>query len=206
MRPWASPSNARRVSFYSSISTAFFWLTSKQSSFSIFRYLPAYPSSVLSVLAFPLHIISSIFRFIFGVLRIPIPQLRFGSLNFYRPLPSGPTDPRSVADRWVRALEEETGAVCISRAGTAGVAAATGRDAGPSSLSSRGRIPNDGDSSEDGGKILPDFTLGSYEEFLSICQREARIACVILVSEEHDDVTEFKRSVSLGRLIIRLLN
>lgn len=162
----------------------------------MFRYLPYYSSSVLSVLAFPLHIISNIFRFIFGVLRIPIPQLRFGTLNFYRPLPSGPTDPRSVGDRWVRALEEETGAVCISRAGTANVAATTARVAGPSSLSSRGGIQNNGDISWDGGKLLPDFTLGSYEDFLSICQKEAKIACVILVSEEHDDVAEFKRSAS----------
>jgi FAS-associated factor 2 len=46
---------------------------------------------------------------------------------------------------------------------------------------------------EEGRKILPDFTLGSYEEVLRLCQREAKVACVILVSEEHDDVTEFKR-------------
>ena len=110
-----------------------------------------------------------------------------------------------MADRWVRALEEETGAVCISRAGAAGVAATTARDAGPSSLSSRGVIQNDGDPSGDGGKLLPDFTLGSYEDFLNICQKEAKIACVILVSEEHDDVAEFKRSVLLGRAVVRVI-
>jgi FAS-associated factor 2 len=51
----------------------------------------------------------------------------------------------------------------------------------------------DGGVFEDGRKLLPDFTLGSYEEILRLCQREAKIACVIMVSEEHDDVTEFKR-------------
>lgn len=128
------------------------------------------------------------------MLRIPIPQFRFANLNFYRPLPTGPIDPRSVADRWVRALEEETGAVCISRANTAGVAASSGTDAGPSSLTSRpGTSGREGQVSEEARKLLPDFTLGSYEEILRICQREAKIACIILVSEEHDDVNEFKR-------------
>lgn len=157
------------------------------------RYLPSYPTSFVSLLAFPFHLITSIFRFIFGVLRIPLPQLRFTSLNFYRPLPSGPSDPRSVADRWVRALEEETGAVCISRAGVAAAGASSGTDAGPSILTSRVGISTDDDGVEAGRKLLPDFTLGSYEEILKICQREAKIACVILVSEEHDDVTGFKR-------------
>jgi FAS-associated factor 2 len=158
------------------------------------RYLPSYPTSFLSLLAYPLHFISSIFRFIFGVLRIPIPQLPFTSLNFYRPLPSGPSDPRSVADRWVRALEEETGAVCISRAGVAAAGASSGTDAGPSSLTSRtGGSTNDEDIFEEGRKLLPDFTLGSYEEVLRMCQRETKIACIILVSDEHDDVAEFKR-------------
>lgn len=163
-------------------------------AYSLMRYFPSYPTSFLSLLAYPLHLISSIFRFVFGILRIPIPQLRFASLNFYRPLPSGPSDPRSVTDRWVRALEEETGAVCISRAGVTAAGASSGTDAGPSSLTSRAGVATDGgEVFDEGRKLLPDFTLGSYEEILRLCQREAKIACVILVSEEHDDVTEFKR-------------
>lgn len=87
----------------------------------------------------------------------------------------------------MRELEEETGAVCIgSTSGPRGISTAT-ESAGPSTLTSR---PS---TAEDGGKILPDFTLGSYDEVLRACQREARIACIILVSEEHDDVVEFKR-------------
>ncbi|KII85609.1 hypothetical protein PLICRDRAFT_178656 [Plicaturopsis crispa FD-325 SS-3] len=156
------------------------------------RLFPSNPRSIWSLFAYPLHLLSSIFRFFFGVLRIPIPQLRFSSLNFYRPLRSGPSDPHSAADRWVRALEEETGGVCVSRARAAAsrAVAASGADAGPSTLTSRS-----GANGFDEGKTpLPDFTIGSYEDVLRTCQRDARIACVILVSEEHDDVPEFKRT------------
>lgn len=89
----------------------------------------------------------------------------------------------------MRELEEETGAVRIgSTKGSRGISTAT-ENAGPSTLSSRPRT------AEDGGKMLPDFTLGSYDEVLQRCQRDARIACIVLVSEEHDDVAEFKRCV-----------
>lgn len=123
------------------------------------------------------------------MLRIPIPQLRFSNLSFYRPLPRRALS-RGGPDRWVRELEEETGAVCIGRANVPrGVSTSTALNgAGPSSLTAR---PHGGDDS----KLLPDFTLGSYDEALRICQKEARIGCIILVSEEHDDVTEFKRWV-----------
>ena len=83
---------------------------------------------------------------------------------------SGPLDPHNIADRWVRALEEETGAVCISRAGVAAVG--TSSDAGPSNLTSRaGMSADDGVVFKEVRKLLPDFTLGSYEQFLKIFQR-----------------------------------
>lgn len=137
-----------------------------------------------------MHILSNVFRFVFGILRIPVPQFRFASLGFYRPLPRGPRHVhRGGPDRWVRELEEETGAVCIgSIKAPRGLSTAT-EGAGPSTLTSRPRT------AEDSGKVLPDFTLGSYDEVLRTSQREARIACIVLVSEEHDDVAEFKRLV-----------
>jgi len=144
---------------------------------------------VWSILAFPLHILSSVFRFIFGVLRIPFPQFRFTSLNFYRPL-----RPRASArggpDRWLRELEEETGAISISRSNLPrATTSSVNADPGQSSLTARSsNVPT-----EDGRKLLPDFTICSYEEMLRTCQREAKIGCVILVSEEHDDVPAFKR-------------
>ncbi|KAI0056155.1 hypothetical protein BV25DRAFT_1903364 [Artomyces pyxidatus] len=146
-------------------------------------------STFTSVLAFPFHVLASVFRFIFQTLRIPFPRLPFSSLNFYRPLGgrAGPSDPYSVADRWVRSLEDETGAQCLSRA----PANASGLDAGPSSLPGSGDLRSRYGAV--GRRMLPDFVLGSYEEALRICQKEARIGCIILVSDEHDDVPDFKR-------------
>ena len=162
------------------------------------RRPPNQPYSLLSrrtiytLLTFPFSLISNVFRFIFGVLHIPMPR-SFATLNFlsarghlatHRQLPE---DPKSVTDRWVRALEEETGAVCISR--NRNEAAATGV-AGPSTAStstlrSRGDVTT--------SLVLPDFFLGSYEEAMGTCQRQLKIGCVILVSDEHQDAAKFKR-------------
>ncbi|KAG6819550.1 hypothetical protein H0H93_010796, partial [Arthromyces matolae] len=149
---------------------------------------------IYTVFAVPLHIISNIFRFILGLLHIPVPQFRFSGLSFYSTRPrrrfGGP-------DRWVRELEEETGAVSISTTSTT-TAVETGA-AGSSNLTSRSRLPED-------VKVLPDFTLGSYDEALRTCEREARVGCIILVSEEHDDVPEFKRSTLTNPELVRLLH
>lgn len=112
-------------------------------------------------------------------------------LNFYRtrhfraPSRGGP-------DKWLRELEEETGAISISRLKQPrGTTSSFNAEPGQSSLTSRrinGQI-------EDGRKLLPDFTISTYEEMLKLCQRDMRIGCVILVSEEHDDVLEFKRYI-----------
>ncbi|SJL06638.1 uncharacterized protein ARMOST_09980 [Armillaria ostoyae] len=142
------------------------------------------PSALVSVLTYPLHILSSIFRFIFSVLRIPIPHIPFLSLHFYRPLGNSRTS--RGPDSWIRDLEEETGAVCIGRQSQSqGVASGV---AGPSTLTARGG------SEDDGRKYLPDFLLGTYENTLRRCQKEAKIGCIVLVSEEHDDDAEFKRT------------
>ncbi|RDB26785.1 UBX domain-containing protein 3 [Hypsizygus marmoreus] len=156
---------------------------------------------LFSVFAVPLHILSNIFRFIFGILRIPIPQIRFSALNFYRPLPRHRRPSRGGPDRWVRELEEETGAVSIGLSrGTVSSSSTATDTAGPSNLTAR---PRNGD---DGTKVLPDFTLGSYDEVLRICQRDARIGCIVLVSEEHDDVAEFKRSTLTDPIFVQLLH
>jgi FAS-associated factor 2 len=88
----------------------------------------------------------------------------------------------------VRSLEEETGAVCINRGESTGVA-------GPSNVASSSTLRPRGDPYGN-GRILPDFYLGGYEEAMRLCQKELRIGCVILVSEEHEDVGEFKKSVN----------
>lgn len=146
------------------------------------------PSMLSSILTFPFHFLANLVRFIFHTLRIPIPRLPFSSLNFYRPLisrPSTRSDPFTVSDRWVRSLEEETGAHCLSRASTvAGVGPSTSQ---LQSSELRSRIGTGLP------RLLPDFTLGSYDEILRSCQSEIRIGCIILVSNEHDDVPDFKR-------------
>lgn len=149
-----------------------------------------------SLLTWPLHILGSVFRFVFSVLRIRVPHIPFLSFNFHswwylgrRPAArSGPRD----RHHWVTELEEETGAVCIGRSRASVVA--SGLDAsgaGPSTLTSRlGAVEDDPNQ-----KYLPDFTFGTYEETLKIAQKECRVACIVLVSEEHDDTAEFKRYV-----------
>lgn len=126
----------------------------------------------------------------FSVLRIPIPSLPFMATNSYHSHRPTSPDSRSITQRWVQQLEEETGA-CSSKRSTVN-AVTTGFEAGPSTTRRHTYPPA---ASDDNQKILPDFFDGSYEEVLDICQREGRIACVVLVSAEHDDDADFKRYV-----------
>ena len=150
--------------------------------------------SIFALITFPFNLLSSILRFIFGVLHIPFPR-NFSTLNFLTPRRPTSTnkhftnDPKSVVDRWVRSLEEETGAVCVSRVSASestGIAGPSSTAASGSTLRSRGDGYGD-------GRLLPDFYLGGYEEAMRTCQKELRVGCVILLSEEHEDVGEFKR-------------
>lgn len=165
----------------------------------IARPHPNRQTGIIAFLAYPFQLLSSLFRFVFGILRIPVPRLPFLSLNFLTPRRHSPRAPtgngRGGPDLWVRELEEETGAVCLSHARSmvsTGVSSSV-NVAGPSALSYRADAQ--GVSLVDGydGKLLPDFTLGSYEDTLRKLQKELRIGCVILVSEEHDDDAEFKK-------------
>ncbi|KAF9561731.1 hypothetical protein CPC08DRAFT_688673 [Agrocybe pediades] len=163
----------------------------------------AFARPLLSLITFPLHVLSSVFRFIFAILRIPIPQLRFTGLNFYRPLRPRPVS-RGGPDRWLRELEEETGAISIGRSKPPrGTTSSLSMDPGQSSLTSRSNITNG--YSDDGRKYLPDFTTSTYEDMLHTCEKEAKIGCVILVSDEHDDVPEFKRSTLTDPAFVKTL-
>ena len=117
-------------------------------------------------------------------------------LYFYTWIPSTnrrhiANDPTSVADRWVRELEEETGAIRESRLNDFSVASVSGAEAqagpGPSTLSKRS------ESARVGRTLIPEFYLGSYESALREVQKDARLLCAVIVSEEHEDVPEFKR-------------
>jgi FAS-associated factor 2 len=143
--------------------------------------------ALYTFLTLPFNLLANLLRLVFSILHIPVPRLLrpgLGAPNFYRPPPARNHDPRASAERWVRSLEEETGAV---RPGSATTASASGAEAGPSSVTHRGG------SGTGEAKILPEFMISSYDTFLKLCTDEARIGCVILVSDEHDDVPEFKR-------------
>ena len=116
-------------------------------------------------------------------------------LNFYRTTRQFRAPSRGGPDRWLRELEEETGAISIGRLkqqprGTTSsfITTETGQSSSLTSRRTNGQI-------DEGRKLLPDFTISTYEEMLRLCQRDMKIGCVILVSEEHDDVPEFKRYV-----------
>lgn len=111
---------------------------------------------------------------------------------------SGRLDAKGAAEQWVHALEEETGAMCLSRAKLRAGEGSSSSAVGPSSSSVNPRSGKQDDTEFDAECVLPDFFIGSYEEFAGTCARETdpRIGCVIIVSEEHDDDAEFKRLVS----------
>ena len=58
----------------------------------------------------------------------------------------------------------------------------------------------------DGKKYLPNFETCDYEAFLRKAIREKKVACVVLLSEEHDDVLHFKRSTLIDQLFVRRLH
>ncbi|KAG0698627.1 hypothetical protein DFH29DRAFT_991038 [Suillus ampliporus] len=147
-------------------------------------------SFLWSILAVPLHLVSGVLRFVFGVLRIPIPSLPFMTTNSYHSHRSASSDSRSITQRWVQELEEETGA-CSSKRSMANADHQL-QDVIHIHLQHQDE------------KILPDFFDGSYEEVLDICQKEGRIACVILVSTEHDDDAEFKRSTLTDASFVKM--
>ncbi len=91
-----------------------------------------------------------------------------------------------AAERWARSLEEETGCVSISRAQVT-----EGESSGVASGSASVTRRNAGAQP----RVLPDLFIGSYEDFVRTLAKEdqAKVGCVIIVSEEHDDTPEFKR-------------
>jgi FAS-associated factor 2 len=145
---------------------------------------------IIALLAVPYAVLRVILR----TLRIPIPlppvpptfSITGLGLNLGLRPGLGPPpvrDAKIAAERWVRALEEETGCISVSRS----QGEASGIASGSGSVTRRvGETPL---------RVLPDFFIGSYESFVRILAKEdeAKIGCVVIVSEEHDDVAEFKR-------------
>ncbi|EJT99677.1 hypothetical protein DACRYDRAFT_55510 [Dacryopinax primogenitus] len=139
-------------------------------------------------------LLSNLLQFVLRLLGIPIPRFLRASSATYTSLRGPPPidDPMVAADRLVRQLEEETGAVCVSRVGMSlqqGEIEATG--SGPDGSEKR--------------KVLPDFWIGSYKSALEMAKKDIRILCVVLMSEEHQDMQEFRRSVLTDPDLVRVL-
>ncbi|CAE6426200.1 unnamed protein product [Rhizoctonia solani] len=166
------------------------YASTSQPGLNLFRVL-AYPFSVtISLFTFVLRIVGLPLRLI----GVPLPRLPpislVGALTFLnraRRPGDNIDDPRTAALRWVRQLEEETGALSVGRA-----------------RELEGENESKGKESLSAG-ALPNFYIGSYEEALRTAQRELRVLCVILVSEEHDDVAQFKRNVLANEEVVNTL-
>lgn len=151
---------------------------------------------LIAIIAVPYTLLRAILRTLHIPLPLPPVPLAFSitglglTLGGSRPgLGSAPTrDPKVAAERWIQSLEEETGCVSFSRS-QAGEGEASGVASGSSTVHSR----RQGD--ESSARFLPDFFIGSYESFAKTCATEVnpKIGCVVIVSEEHDDVAAFKR-------------
>ncbi|KAF8513036.1 hypothetical protein JB92DRAFT_2925147 [Gautieria morchelliformis] len=165
--------------------------------------------NLVSLATFPISlsfsVLSHLFHFIFRILRIPLPRLSSTNISFNlstilgrssHPRTHHPNDPASVADRFVRELEDETGAMTVSRAR----ASRREDEPGPSILAAGQDVLVDPKR-----KLLPDFWLGSYESALDAAKREARVLCVVLLSDEHDDTPGFRRNVLTDPELVRVL-
>ncbi|KAG8951390.1 hypothetical protein FRC04_006161 [Tulasnella sp. 424] len=111
--------------------------------------------------------------------------------------PPRPGIPADAAERWIRELENETGAISVTRA----AASVTGVDLNSDDTLRRR------DRGEGRGRLLPDFWVGSYESALKTAQKDAKPMCVILTCDERNDVdtAEFKRSVLADTDLARVL-
>src|SRR5258708_38676247 len=162
---------------------------------------PAYPRTyqaglnLTNVVTFPFTLITHLLQFIFRILRLP-----FANIFPYLFRPIGPAlrgprgflggrsalteDPTATADRFIRELEDETGAMTISHANAAALEGVA-------------------DSSKPGnaaatGRLLPDFFIGSYEQALKTAEKELRVLCFIILNREHEDVPQFRRLGSIS--------
>ncbi|KAI8445243.1 hypothetical protein BY996DRAFT_4598462 [Phakopsora pachyrhizi] len=136
-------------------------------------------------LAVPVSFVADVGLTVFGILG-ELLGLRLPSISFHWPRssyfgwknPSVTASPRVSAERWVRELEEEL-------------------RARSSYSSSQPGSP--------GMKRLPDFLLMGYDEAVRKAKDELKVLMVILLSEEHDDASHFKREVLTDETLLQAL-
>lgn len=104
-------------------------------------------------------------------------------------------DPATAAERFVRSLEETTGAVRWSRrnestqnydSSTSGSGVgSSGIEVGTSAEGMRRR------GAGAGRKALPEFWVGSYDSAVRKAKNEARVMMIVLTCEEHESHDDF---------------
>lgn len=170
------------------------------------------PSALARALAFPFRILFYPLRALAAVL---LPRSAYATLAaaLARLSPAalvlgvshllfGPPAPRRDL---LRQLEEDTGAVPYTRwlNGGGDAAAATGAEAGPGPATAQRRGAR---ALPPAGAVLPDFQAMPYDALLARALTEARIACVVLISSEHDDVPAFIRTTLTDPAFVKALH
>ncbi|KAL1745464.1 hypothetical protein HDZ31DRAFT_36340 [Schizophyllum fasciatum] len=174
---------------------------------------PAPSSSLVRAIAFPFRILFYPLRALAAIL---LPRTAYAALasTLARLSPAalvlgishllfGPPTPRRDL---LRQLEEDTGAVPYSRwlsGGGGDSAATTGAEAGPGPATAQRRGAR---SLPPAGAVLPDFQPVPYDALLAQALTEARIACIILISSEHDDVPAFIRTTLTDPAFVKALH
>ncbi|KAL1705712.1 hypothetical protein EV121DRAFT_203021 [Schizophyllum commune] len=172
---------------------------------------PVPSSSIARALAFPFRILLYPLRALAAIL-LPRPAYAALASTLARLSPAaiflgvshllfGPPTPRRDL---LRQLEEDTGAIPYSRWLSGGDNATTsGAEAGPGPATAQRRGAR---SQPPSGSVLPDFQPVPYDALLAQALTEARVACIILISSEHDDVPAFIRSTLTDPAFVKALH
>ncbi|SCV72798.1 BQ2448_4335 [Microbotryum intermedium] len=149
----------------------------------------------LRILAIPIGLLGIVFGIVARLLRIRPGQTSLRPRNpFARDARSlQRMDPVGSAERFVRSIEEMTGAVRWSRRlgdAQGSSSSVVGTSSGLSSLERRRSGSN-----SSARKALPDFWIGSYESALKKANDDFQVLMVVLTCDEHEDDELFKRRV-----------
>ncbi|EPQ28534.1 uncharacterized protein PFL1_03838 [Pseudozyma flocculosa PF-1] len=154
-------------------------------------------SIVWSAITFPLSLAQSILLLIARIFRLRslFPGLFGGApgSDGWSRMPK--VDPRICAERFVRELEEETGA-------TSGPRSALPAAASEASSTSRSR---DGTGPPPAPRIPP-FHIGGYSDALKLAKEQIKILMVVLTSREHGDAEHFRRKVLVDEELVELVS
>ncbi|EGG00805.1 uncharacterized protein MELLADRAFT_92981 [Melampsora larici-populina 98AG31] len=175
--------NSNRTNPNKKINKSFDPIKSKKSS-RWFGFIFRLWTGPLRFLAVPVSLVADLTLTFVGMfarlvgLRLPS-SLLYWSRS--KPNESTRTDPRTCAERWIRELEEELQ--------LEGVSSHSSQVSSSLSTTTSRRTPM-----MNRDRRLPDFLVLGYDEAVRKAKEELKILMVVLVSEEHDDVAEFKRT------------